>query len=185
MKEKKIKSSSGFTDSDNDRYPPVADSGKFFAFYSTLLSEHQRKIEEYKSCQNESLKKAFLVEINEDAQYIKDQRQRALIWDMINFPGGEILEEFEEQTPFNHSPEYRIVITWGQKYNLTPNQSLVIRALHEAYLKGITELGAAEILKEIDSYSIARVRDVFKGNLKAWKTLVEYHKRTRTYSLKI
>lgn len=74
---------------------------------------------------------------------------------------------------FVHSDDYRAVTLKGKKYNLTPNQALIVASLHEAHLKRLSGVSKATLLKSIDAPD-SRLRDSFRsGDGKTlWKNFV-------------
>jgi hypothetical protein len=77
------------------------------------------------------------------------------------------------QSSFAHSEGYRTVTVSGKHYVLTPNQALIIQALHEASVKGTQAVSAAALRKSIGGHR-SRIRDSFRSGdgRKLWKKFV-------------
>lgn len=70
---------------------------------------------------------------------------------------------------FEHSADYRCVKWKDTEFSFTPFQAVVIRALHEAFLKGTPQLGQETLINEVEqagtvSLSNRRLRDLFRLN---------------------
>lgn len=79
----------------------------------------------------------------------------------------------EAQTQANrcsHSEDFRAVIWWGRRYNLTPIQAEVVRQLWDRQEDEIPDVGQEELLRNAEAQS-TRLSDVFR-NSPAWGALV-------------
>ncbi len=86
---------------------------------------------------------------------------------------------------FMHSEGYRFVSWRGKSYELTSNQSIIIKKLHTQYLIGVADIHQGELLKEIGQPH-SRVRDSFRStNRTLWGTLIIHAAGARRGSLRI
>ena len=85
---------------------------------------------------------------------------------------------------FKHSEDYSSVSLNGKPFTLTPRQAQVIQLLHAAYENGTPEIGSQFILEKIETPN-SRLRDTFRSNLDAWKTLVKAGTKRGTVRLNI
>lgn len=85
---------------------------------------------------------------------------------------------------FKHSEDYSSVSLNGKPFTLTPRQAQVIQLLHAAYENGTPEIGSQFILEKIESPN-SRLRDTFKSNPDAWKTLIKAGAKKGTVRLNI
>ncbi len=68
------------------------------------------------------------------------------------------------------SSDYRSILFKRKTYALTRNQSIIIKILHEAYVKGAPVVAKDTLLRAIEAET-SRVRDSFKHS-PLWKTLI-------------
>jgi hypothetical protein len=80
-------------------------------------------------------------------------------------------EPISDSRMFRHSDDYRSVNLTGRPFTLTSRQGQVVQLRHYAYERGTPEVGTQYILEKIESPS-SRLRDTFRSNPDAWKTLV-------------
>jgi len=85
---------------------------------------------------------------------------------------------------FSKSGDYCSIKYKGVLYRLTPNQSKIVRMLHDAYLAGTPALRGDTLLAALEAET-SRVRDSFK-NSPLWGTLIVSNRSPRgTYQLKL
>jgi hypothetical protein len=92
-------------------------------------------------------------------------------------------QESGDTCNFQHSPDYRSITFAGENCTLTRNQSLVVETLHEAYLKGLPEVGKDLLLQKVESTNV-RLRDTFK-NSPLWRRLIVRGEKRGTYRLNL
>jgi len=85
---------------------------------------------------------------------------------------------------FHHSEDFRIVTVNGVAHSLTLYQSRAYEKLWKALQNRVPELHQAAILEGIDSCS-KRLRDVFKSNMTAYRTLFQPGERKGTFRLNL
>jgi len=95
-------------------------------------------------------------------------------------PAGAAIEPVE----FKHSPDYTSVSIGGQRFTLTPRQAQVIQILHEAHRAGLLDVSSQYILERLGTRS-SRLRDTFRSNLEAYRSLIAPGDRNGTYRLKM
>ena len=83
---------------------------------------------------------------------------------------------------FKFSEDYRNIIYKDKKFELTPMQGLIIGYLIEKYQVGEKSVAQEEILNAVNSKS-SRIKDLFKKNEDAYKTLVRKSKVKGMFSL--
>lgn len=80
---------------------------------------------------------------------------------------------------FIHSDDYTSVRANGQSFLLTTNQSMVIRALHEAHKRKTYWLTKDYLLETVLDTISNRLLDTFKSNKTAWDDLIVNDRRGR------
>lgn len=94
--------------------------------------------------------------------------------------------EAGSKLPFEHSPDFRSINKNGVKFTLTPKQTQVIEMLFNEFEKGTFDLGQGYIIEKVSPYtSTTRLRDIFKGNIEAWKALIKPGNKKGTFRLNI
>lgn len=83
---------------------------------------------------------------------------------------------------FKFSEDYRNIIYKDKKFELTPMQGLIIGHLIEKYQVGEKSVAQEEILKSINSKS-SRIKDLFKKNNEAYRTMIKKSKIKGMFSL--
>jgi hypothetical protein len=73
--------------------------------------------------------------------------------------------------PFRHSDDFRTVICKGMTFALTIYQSMAVKEAKEAALSGFPEVHQEKLLREVGAANQRRLRDTFKSNPVAYKTL--------------
>lgn len=97
----------------------------------------------------------------------------------------EVGAEGNEPTSFKHSPDFRSINKNDKEFTLTFKQAEVVRILWEAQKTTTPDLGQAYIIEKVSpDTSTKRLRDIFKGNLEAWKALIEPGNRRGTFRLR-
>lgn len=91
--------------------------------------------------------------------------------------------EFIISDRFDFSDDYRTIRKNGIEFHLTPMQAGIIQLLM-IHIERDLGLGGQYLLENIDSKA-KRLRDVFKGNLDAFKALIQYDNRTRIYKINL
>lgn len=85
---------------------------------------------------------------------------------------------------FTHSNDYRSVTLSGIPFSLTSRQAQVIGILHEHHENGTPDVGTDHILVELGSKN-SRLRDTFRTNQTAWKTLIRQGGKRGTVRLNL
>lgn len=80
-----------------------------------------------------------------------------------------------------HSPDFRTVWWYGQKYTFTATQAAVVRILWEAKENDTPDVGQAELLTSVGAES-PRLVDVFKRS-PAWGVVIVPGERAGSYRL--
>jgi hypothetical protein len=73
--------------------------------------------------------------------------------------------------PFKHSDDFRTVVCKGKTLALTLYQSLAVKEAKEAALSGFPDVHQEKLLREVGAANKRRLRDTFKSNPLAFKTL--------------
>jgi hypothetical protein len=84
---------------------------------------------------------------------------------------------------FRCSEDYGTVRYQGKDHILTPNQSSMMRVLHEAYLKGFPDVEKLRLLAAIENEE-SQVKDSWKGS-PLWQTLIVSSARRGRYRLNL
>ncbi len=75
---------------------------------------------------------------------------------------------------FTHSPDYRLVVIRGQRFQLSPQQAHVIELLHKHYLAGTPGVEITLLREQCPLSPDARLKqDVFRRNLDAYEALIQ------------
>lgn len=74
------------------------------------------------------------------------------------------------QLAFRALDDYRTICFKGKTYQLTKNQSVIVKILHEAHIAGTPAVGKDTLLKAIEAET-SRVRYSFK-NSRLWGSLI-------------
>jgi hypothetical protein len=80
--------------------------------------------------------------------------------------GDDHAEEIKESVEFVAGEDYRSVCIRGERFSLTYKESLVIRLLHEHYLRGTPEVGFQRLAEEATGgteFSHKSLRDIFRN----------------------
>jgi hypothetical protein len=86
---------------------------------------------------------------------------------------------------FRHAEDYSWISWRGKRYELTWNQSVIIKKLHKQYLTGARDVHENELLKEIGR-PISRVRDSFRSaNQELLGTLIIRGARRGTFRINL
>jgi hypothetical protein len=97
----------------------------------------------------------------------------------------EVTLEANEPTSFTHSPDFCSITKDGETFTLTPKQGQIIKILFEARERKNPTLRQDYILNEVSpDTSTKRLRDIFKRNFEAFKTLIEPGEKKGTFRLK-
>jgi len=85
-----------------------------------------------------------------------------------------------------HTPDYRSVNWRGEDLSFTPDQAIIIKALHEAYKNGTPDVGQRHLFKQADRQS-DRLRDLFRSKhaKDIWGRFVIPGKTRGTYRLNL
>lgn len=91
----------------------------------------------------------------------------------------------DAQNVFVHSEDYRSITVKGEKYNLTTNQALIIKKLHNAYVKKLGSVSTTVLLTSIEAPR-SRLRDSFRSGdgPKVWQKLIRQPRRG-AYALRL
>jgi hypothetical protein len=77
----------------------------------------------------------------------------------------------EEARPFKYSDDFRTVVCKGISFALTLYQSMAVKEAVEAFKSGFPEIHQDKLLREVGAANQRRLRDTFKSNPAAFKTL--------------
>lgn len=105
----------------------------------------------------------------------------------IPIPRGELENKFDLAQRLNlehpkHSPDFRSINWFGERYSFTPTQAAVVKILWQAWSEGVPEVGVAYLLENSGSEA-ARLPDLFRTH-PAWKTLIVEGTTQGTYCLR-
>ncbi len=77
----------------------------------------------------------------------------------------------EKSDPFKHSDDFRTVVCKGISFALTLCQSMAVKEAWEAFKSGFPEVHQEKLLRDVGAANQRRLRDTFKSNPVAFKTL--------------
>ena len=105
------------------------------------------------------------------AQYQSAVGLLAFISSHYPFLVGRPLEEIVARlSPSRHSADFRSVRWYGNDYEFSPAQSLIVQALWNAWLHGTPRMGAKSLLRAASMVS-DKISDLFKDNA-AWGKMI-------------
>jgi hypothetical protein len=81
----------------------------------------------------------------------------------------ECYEDREYEKPddrFVHSPDYRSVVIYGERFTLTPQQARIIWVLHHEHDKGTLDVGLYYLVRSVlrKKYGHYRIQDIFRND---------------------
>jgi hypothetical protein len=82
-----------------------------------------------------------------------------------------VVSKKAEPEPFKHSDDFRTVVCKGKTLALTLYQSMAVKEAKEAALRGFPDVHQEKLLREVGAANQRRLRDTFKSNPLAFKTL--------------
>jgi hypothetical protein len=89
----------------------------------------------------------------------------------------------EEPTPFKYSDDFRTVVCKGISFALTLYQSMAVKEAWDEFVKGFPEVHQEKLLREVGAANQRRLRDTFKSNPMAFKTLFSPGRGKGTFRL--
>jgi hypothetical protein len=85
----------------------------------------------------------------------------------------------QESVGFKPSPDFRSIVINNQRFTLSAGGAKVVEILFEWYKKGMPEISRESLLEELGKFEKYpnRIRDLFRNDKAAYKTLIDYPRK--------